>query len=154
MPTVKDVIVKKPSDEEAAVCKAWPTWQCEASTFDWEYTQKETCLLIEGKVTVTDGENSVSFGPGDMVVFPEELKCTWQVMLLHLLSSAAGKLGCTFLDLQLLNQPPQLLISDLRAEACEPDDPLIRIFQLRDNQFRLSLPSSRRDILPRLHSGK
>jgi uncharacterized cupin superfamily protein len=79
MPTVKDVIVKKPSDEEAAVCKAWPTWQCEASTFDWEYTQKETCLLIEGKVTVTDGNDSVSFGPGDLVVFPEELKCTWQV---------------------------------------------------------------------------
>ena len=50
MPTIKDVIVKKPSDEEAAVCKAWPTWKCQPSTFDWEYTEKETCLLIEGKV--------------------------------------------------------------------------------------------------------
>ena len=79
MPTIKDVIVKKPSDEEEAVCKAWPIWKCEASTFDWEYTQKETCLLIEGKVTVTDGKDSVSFGPGDLVFFPEELQCTWQV---------------------------------------------------------------------------
>jgi len=72
MPTVKDVIVKKPSDEEAAACKSWPIWKCEPSIFDWAYTEKETCLLIEGKVTVTDGKNSVSFGPGDLVVFPEE----------------------------------------------------------------------------------
>jgi uncharacterized cupin superfamily protein len=35
--------------------------------------------LIEGKVTVTDGSDSVSFGPGDLVIFPEELQCTWQV---------------------------------------------------------------------------
>ncbi|MHC4751345.1 MAG: cupin domain-containing protein [Planctomycetota bacterium] len=35
--------------------------------------------LIEGKVTVTDGTDSVSFGPGDLVVFPEELECTWNV---------------------------------------------------------------------------
>jgi len=33
----------------------------------------------EGKVTVTDGNDSVSFGPGDLVIFPEELQCTWQV---------------------------------------------------------------------------
>jgi hypothetical protein len=50
-----------------------------AITFDWAYTEKETCLLLEGKVTVTDGKNSVSFGPGDLVVFPEDLECTWHV---------------------------------------------------------------------------
>lgn len=79
MPTVKDVIVRKPSDEEARTCKNWPTWKCEPSTFDWAYTEKETCLVLEGKVTVTDGNNSVSFGPGDLVVFPEDLECTWDV---------------------------------------------------------------------------
>jgi len=79
MPTVKDVIVRKPSNKETATCKTWPTWKCQPSKFDWEYTEKETCLLIEGKVTVTDGSDSVSFGPGDLVVFPEDLKCTWQV---------------------------------------------------------------------------
>lgn len=80
MPTIKDVVVKKPSDEETKQCKAWPIWQCEASTFDWAYTQKETCLLLQGDVTVTDGKDSVSFGAGDMVVFPEDLECTWQVI--------------------------------------------------------------------------
>lgn len=79
MSTVKDVIVKKPSDAEASACRAWPTWKCEPSTFDWSYTEKETCLLIEGQVTVTDADNSVSFGPGDLVIFPENLDCTWQV---------------------------------------------------------------------------
>lgn len=79
MPTVKDVIVRKPSDEEAETCKAWPIWNCEPSTFDWAYTEKETCLLLEGQVTVTDGNDSVSFGPGDMVIFPVDLECTWHV---------------------------------------------------------------------------
>ena len=79
MPTVKDVVVRKPSDEEAQTCKNWPTWKCEPSAFDWTYTEKETCLIMEVKVTVTDGQDSVSFGPGDLVVFPEELECTWQV---------------------------------------------------------------------------
>ena len=79
MPTVKDGVVKKPSDEEVSTCKTWPIWKCESKTFDWTYTEKETCLLIEGEVTVTDGTDSVSFGPGDLVIFPEDLECTWQV---------------------------------------------------------------------------
>jgi len=79
MPTVKDVIVRKPSDSEAAACKAWPTWSCQVSEFDWAYTEKETCLLLEGEVTVTDGSGSVNFGAGDLVVFPQDLECTWKV---------------------------------------------------------------------------
>jgi len=79
MATVKDIIVKKPSDEETRTCQSWPIWKCPASTFDWAYTEKETCLLIEGKVTVSDGQDSVNFGPGDLVIFPEDLECTWDV---------------------------------------------------------------------------
>ena len=79
MPTVKNIIVRKPSDKEAAACKNWPIWNCQPGTFDWEYTEKETCLILEGKVTVTDKTYSVSFGPGDLVIFPQDLSCTWQV---------------------------------------------------------------------------
>ena len=79
MPTVKDVIVKKPSKQEQKTCKSWPIWQCDTSTFDWAYTEKETCLILEGSVTVTDSESSVSFGPGDLVIFPQDLECTWHV---------------------------------------------------------------------------
>ena len=79
MPTVKDIIVKKPSDEETAVCNTWPIWKCQPSSFDWAYTEKETCLLLEGRVTVTDSEGSISFGPGDLVIFPQDLECRWNV---------------------------------------------------------------------------
>ncbi len=92
MPAVKDVIVRKPSREEIRKCQSWPIWTCEKSTFDWDYTQTETCLILEGKVTVKDrpaspmtasqsgpGSGAVSFGPGDLVIFPTGLSCTWQV---------------------------------------------------------------------------
>lgn len=79
MPTVKNVIVKKPSEEEAAKCKSWPIWECQPSEFDWAYTQTETCLILEGDVTVKDSQGEVSFGPGDLVVFPVDLECTWHV---------------------------------------------------------------------------
>ncbi|MBN1391691.1 MAG: cupin domain-containing protein [Sedimentisphaerales bacterium] len=79
MPTVKDVVVKKPSDAETKKCKSWPIWKCEPSNFDWAYTEKETCLILEGKVTVSDDSGSVTFGPGDLVIFPNGLECTWRV---------------------------------------------------------------------------
>ncbi|MHC4638055.1 MAG: cupin domain-containing protein [Planctomycetota bacterium] len=66
MPTINDVLVKKPSDAEVSTCKSWPIWT-------W------TCLIIEGEVTVSDGRDSVSFGPGDYVVFPNGLECVWDV---------------------------------------------------------------------------
>ena len=79
MATVKDVIVKKPSEQEAEQAKGWPIWECEVKKFEWAYTQTETCLLIEGKVTVSDGGDSVSFAAGDYVVLPEGLECRWDV---------------------------------------------------------------------------
>jgi uncharacterized cupin superfamily protein len=79
MPTVKDVIIKKPSKAEETACKNWPIWKCDPSTFNWEYTEKETCLLLKGKVTVSDDSGSVSFGPGDLVIFPNGLECTWHI---------------------------------------------------------------------------
>lgn len=82
MLTVKDVVVRKPDEDEVAQCKAWPTWTSEPSEFDWDYTQTETCLILEGSVTVCDRPDSgqeVSFGPGDLVVFPSGLKCVWKI---------------------------------------------------------------------------
>ena len=31
----------------------WPIWTCDASSFDWIYNDQETCLLLEGEMTVT-----------------------------------------------------------------------------------------------------
>ena len=79
MPTAKDIVVRKPTKEEDKTCRTWPIWTCEPSEFDWAYTEKETCLILEGEVTVTDGKDSASFGPGDLVIFPVDLECKWQV---------------------------------------------------------------------------
>ena len=58
----------------------WPIWGCDISTFPWTYDQRETCLLLDGDVTVTpDGGEPVSFRAGDLVVFPKGMSCTWEV---------------------------------------------------------------------------
>jgi hypothetical protein len=82
MPTVKDVIVRKPEPGEEEKLKKWSVWSCDTSTFDWDYTEKETCLILQGEVTVTDRpptQDSVSFSQGDVVEFPPGLKCIWNV---------------------------------------------------------------------------
>lgn len=73
--------VRKPTEEEKEKTKSWGVWGKEISEFPWQYDEKETCLLIEGQVEVTseDGE-TVSFGAGDYVVFPQGLKCTWKII--------------------------------------------------------------------------
>jgi uncharacterized cupin superfamily protein len=74
-----EIIVRKPTEEEVAEMKSNPVWTCEVSEFDWYYDSEETCLLIEGEVTVRYGSKSVSFAAGDYVVFPKGLSCVWQV---------------------------------------------------------------------------
>ena len=50
------------------------------SSFPWTYDEQETCLLLEGDVTVTPaGGEPVRFGAGDLVVFDAGLSCTWDV---------------------------------------------------------------------------
>ena len=74
-----EIIVKKPNDDEKKRMQAQATWGCEVSVFDWHYDSEETCLIIEGEVTVDYNGKSVSFGVGDMVIFPKGLSCVWKV---------------------------------------------------------------------------
>jgi len=58
----------------------WPIWEKEPSRFDWYYDTEETCYLLEGKVKVELEEGKiVEFGAGDLVVFPEGLRCVWDI---------------------------------------------------------------------------
>ena len=58
----------------------WQIWTCEASTFPWEYADKESCYILEGYVDVElENGDKLSIGPGDFVVFPKGLKCVWHV---------------------------------------------------------------------------
>jgi uncharacterized protein len=73
---------EKPDEEKLKQLgiDAWSPWQCEPSTFPWEYDERETAFVFEGKVTVkTDDGEIVQIEPGDLVTFPKGLKCTWTV---------------------------------------------------------------------------
>lgn len=80
---ITDMIhVEKPSEEKLKQLgvHSWPVWTKEESEFPWEYDEKETCYILEGDVTVTpESGEPVRFGKGDLVVFPEGLKCRWKI---------------------------------------------------------------------------
>jgi uncharacterized cupin superfamily protein len=61
--------------------ETWPVWEKEVSKFPWTYGESETCYLLTGEVVVTPegGGAPVSFGAGDLVVFPAGLSCTWDI---------------------------------------------------------------------------
>ena len=61
---------------------SWPTWEKEASKFDWHYDSTEQCYILEGDVTVTASDGTkVRFGKGDFVTFPVGLSCVWDIKL-------------------------------------------------------------------------
>lgn len=76
-----NIDVRKPDEAEVESMgiRSWPIWTCAPSTFDWHYEEKETCLILEGRVTVHTEGGDTSFGAGDLVVFPAGLACTWEV---------------------------------------------------------------------------
>ena len=60
--------------------KNWPIWTCGVSSFDWTYEDKETCLVLEGEVTVSpEGGQPINFRAGDLVTFPAGMNCRWEV---------------------------------------------------------------------------
>lgn len=75
------ITVARPTLKELELLgvKSWPIWTCDVSSFDWHYDNRETCYILEGRVTVDTAEGSVFFGPGDLVVFPVGLDCIWNV---------------------------------------------------------------------------
>ena len=75
------ITVRKPGKEELDKLgiKSWSPWSCEVSTFDWEYTDRETAYVFEGKVRVKTPDGEVVIKSGDLVTFPKGLQCTWIV---------------------------------------------------------------------------
>lgn len=59
---------------------SWSIWIKEASKFPWQYDAKEICYLLEGDVIVTpDGGEPVEIKKGDLVTFPKDMSCTWEI---------------------------------------------------------------------------
>ena len=79
MPKIK---IEKPDEQKlnSLGVKSWSSWECDTSTFDWEYDSDEVCYILEGKVKVKTSEEEVEINKGDLVTFPKGLKCTWNVL--------------------------------------------------------------------------
>ena len=74
------MIVKTPTPQEIESTKVWGIWEKEPSKFDWEYSDKETCYILEGKAEVTDKKgNTITFKAGDWVEFEAGLECVWNI---------------------------------------------------------------------------
>ncbi|WP_242863220.1 cupin domain-containing protein [Caloranaerobacter ferrireducens] len=78
---MESIKIKKISLEEAKKLgiDSWSHWECEPSTFDWEYDEQETAYVFEGDVIVTTPEQTVHITDNMLVSFPKGLKCTWEV---------------------------------------------------------------------------
>lgn len=59
----------------------WPTWEKGVSVFPWSFVTTEIAYIIEGECEMTpaDGGPSTTFKAGDLVVFPNGYKGTWEV---------------------------------------------------------------------------
>lgn len=77
-----DIKIEKPTQERlnALNIDSWSPWECEPSTFDWEYDTDETAYVLDGKVKVNTPSGEVEINKGDLVTFPKGLKCTWNVI--------------------------------------------------------------------------
>lgn len=58
---------------------SWDIWEKEISTFEYNYDEEEKCYFLEGEVEVEVGGQKFEIKPGDFVVFPKGLSCTWHV---------------------------------------------------------------------------
>ena len=79
---MSQIKIEKPTESQLRSMKVdkWSPWECEPSSFDWEYDSNETAYVIEGKVRVKTPSGEVEINKGDLVHFPKGLKCTWNVI--------------------------------------------------------------------------
>ena len=50
--------------------KNWPIWECEPSKFQWNYDDKEICLIIEGQAKISTKNGDIYLiKAGDQVKF-------------------------------------------------------------------------------------
>ena len=55
-------------------------WTCTPGSFTWDYTWDETIYLLEGEVTITEGDGkSSTFGAGDLIFVPAGTRTRWEI---------------------------------------------------------------------------
>ena len=60
--------------------KSWPILECEPCKFQWNYDDKEICLIIEGQAKISTQNGDIYLiKAGDLVEFPAGLYCEWEI---------------------------------------------------------------------------
>lgn len=54
-------------------------WDCTAGTFTWIFQTDEIVHILEGAVTVRDGNKTHELVPGSVCYFPQGLETIWEV---------------------------------------------------------------------------
>jgi len=54
-------------------------WDCTAGTFTWIFGSDEIVHILEGEVTVRDGDQTHVLVPGSVAYFPSGLETIWEV---------------------------------------------------------------------------
>ncbi len=78
-----NLIIKSPCSASVIIqygIKNWPIWECEPSSFQWNYEEKETCLIIKGEAKIKFDNKIFTIISGDLVVFPKGLVCYWEII--------------------------------------------------------------------------
>lgn len=92
------VVESNPSEENLAKLgvSKWPTWEKEVSVFPWVFPEQEMAYILEGECVITpEGGAPVTFGKGDLVIFPAGMKASWEVKKpLHKHYKLEGNLLC------------------------------------------------------------
>ena len=58
------VIITSPCSASTIIqygIKSWPIWECEPSKFQWNYDDKEICLIIEGQAKISTKNGDIYF---------------------------------------------------------------------------------------------
>jgi hypothetical protein len=78
---MSEIKVERPTQEKlkSLGIEHWSKWECEPSVFDWQYSGNETAYVFEGHVIVETASGKTEIKGGDLVHFPDGLKCKWHV---------------------------------------------------------------------------
>ena len=57
-----------------------PLWEHHPAKFNWKYNEKESCYIIDGEAIIVTSCESIIISKGDFLIFPEGLKCTWEIL--------------------------------------------------------------------------
>ena len=77
------LIIKSPCSASVIIqygIKRWPIWECEPSKFQWNYEEKETCLIIKGEAKIKIDNKILKISAGDLIIFPKGLTCYWEII--------------------------------------------------------------------------